>query len=243
MESWLQLLDDSVYRDSFVLRGGLLMDTWIPVGRAVNDLDLLGLGSLEEADEAVRALCSAKGEERFEVVNVEKTWEETVAPGLRYQIGPETFQLDIATGDPLAIAPTRLTIGTATVLCCAPEIMYGWKIHGLFERGEGRWKARDLYDLYLLQTRLELDPKVLDPALEIAFTSRNTSLAVTNRFFEDAWGQSSGSKKKWAKFRNGSQLKAIIPENLHIVKDAIADKFGQILLSINAGRGNKEKPI
>ena len=232
MGGWLRRLEDSKYRDDFVLRGGLLMDAWLPGCRSVNDLDLLGLGSLEEADQAINELCTVSGGDLFEIIRVEKTWQETPAPGLRYQLGPQPFQLDIGTGDPLVVAPHRMQVAGASVLCVAPEIMYGWKMHGLFERGEGRWKARDLCDLYLLQERMTLDPRILNLAVDMAFRSRDTELAVTERFFDDSWGRSPGSQKKWLKFRNDPSLAAGIPQDLIAVKEVVAGKLSMILRSL-----------
>lgn len=227
-KQWLISLDASPYRDAFVLRGGLLMDTWIPGRRSVNDLDLLALGSLEEANAAIQELC--KGAEQFTIIGVEKIWQETPSPGLRYAL--PSLQLDVATGDPLVVPAQRTLVEDVSVLVCAPEIMYGWKTHGLFERGEGRWRARDLWDLYLLQTYLELDSETLNRAVAVAFESRNDSFAIANRFFEDDWGCSKGSQKKWMKFCQESGEKAAVIKDLLFVKQEVSSKLARIFRSI-----------
>lgn len=205
------------------------MDTWIPGRRPVKDLDFLGLGSLSEAEAAIKNLCNVDGADGFTIVGVETTWEETPSPGLRYQIGPEPFQIDIATGDPMVVPPYRISVDGVSVLCCAPEIMYGWKTHGLFERGEGRWRARDLWDLYLLQNHLTLDPEILDQAVQTAFSSRNASYAIAQRFFEAEWGCSKGSQKKWSKFCLEAGPQANVVEDLLIIKQAVAEKLMSIM--------------
>ncbi len=232
MSEWLRRLESSAYRDALVLRGGLLIDTWIPGRRPVKDLDFLGLGSLSEAADAIEDLCSLEDSSKFAIEARETTWEETPSPGVRYQLGPEPLQIDIAVGDPLVVAPHRRLVEGVSVLCCAVEIMYGWKAHGLFERGEGRWRARDLWDLYLMQTYLALDSTTLVQAVEIAFTSRQMSFDVTERFFQKEWGCSRGSQKKWAKFCLEAGPKANVIESLVEVKEAVAERLGTILKSI-----------
>lgn len=212
------------------------MDTWIPGRRIVKDLDLLGLGTLKEADEGIQALCATTCEtaesDSFAIVAVETTWEETPSPGLRYQLGPQPLQIDVATGDPLVVPPRRIDVEGTTALCCTPEIMYGWKAHGLFERGEGKWRARDLWDLYLLQTCLDLDAQILNSAVAMAFTSRNCGFDVTRRFFGNDWGRSRGSQKKWARFRQEAGFQADVTADLFTVKDAVAATLRVILDSI-----------
>lgn len=61
------------------------------------------------------------------------------------------FQIDLAVGDPMCVPPRRIAVaGVGDVLACAPETLFGWKLHGLCEFGPGRWRAKDLFDLDLL---------------------------------------------------------------------------------------------
>lgn len=213
------------------------MDAWLPGRRIVRDLDLLGLGTLSEAKNAIESLCTADGASEFVIMAVESIWEETASPGLRYQIGPDVFQLDVATGDPLVVPPTLVQIEDLNVPCCTPEIMYGWKVHGLFERGEGRWRPRDLWDIYLLQTCLTLDAAILPKSVEIAFVSRNASFEITQRFFGDSWGRSRGSQRKWSKFCRETGAQSPVIADLYSVKNAVAAKLAPIIQSINPPLG------
>lgn len=115
------------------------------------------------------------------------------------------------------------------MLCCAPEVMYAWKTHGLFERGAGRWRAKDLWDLYLLQTHLMLDDATLRPAMCCAFASRGMRFAAARRFFQDEWGRSYGSQRKWAKFHAAMSACGDIPTQLEAVKAAVADKLRHVM--------------
>jgi hypothetical protein len=231
MALWLRRLEGSAYREQFVLRGGLLLDAWIANRRPVRDIDFLALMPLDEADAAVKSIASV-GCSRcapFEVVNREVIWAETPWPGLRYRLGPTPLQLDVGVGDPMVQLPRRQQVLGTSVLCCTPEVLYGWKVHGLFERGEGRWRAKDLWDLYLMQSCIDMNDALLIPALSIAFSSRQTALDVTRRFFREEWGQSPGSRKKWSRFCADVGPQADVVRDLQLVKCSVAARLGSLL--------------
>lgn len=69
----------------------------------------------------------------------------------------------------------------ARVLACRPETLFGWKVHGLFERGPGRFRPKDLFDVYLLAAYAPLDSALLPRALRLAFDARGDSLVLTSR--------------------------------------------------------------
>jgi nucleotidyltransferase AbiEii toxin of type IV toxin-antitoxin system len=192
-----------------VLRGSLLLDALCPGARAPQDVDYLVLDPFDPAayERLARAIVAtpdpASGPplafDRAEII-----FGETTAPGLRAFVrsGDEAFQIDLASNDPLPEPPRPIdVVGVGPVLACTPETLFGWKLHGLVERGRGRWRPKDLFDLYTLHTRLPLAPGPARAAIELAFSSRDTPLwALDDLRGRPAWGQSSGGARLWRVF-------------------------------------------
>ena len=205
--------------EALVLRGGLMMRRWSgPVPRPVEDLDFLARFPFDAAD-TVRRLESVLRVEvedgfSFGALRSEVIWAETAFPGVRVFVetrlpGVEgTFELRIDTGfgDPMEPEPawTEYDVGeagAARVLACRPETLLGWKVHGLFERGKGRFRPKDLFDVHLLTRYAPLDAALLPRALWLAFDSRGDSLELMTRLLEGEFGKSPWSNEKWARYR------------------------------------------
>lgn len=83
---------------------------------------------------------------------------------------------------------------------------------GLFEYGRGQWRAKDLFDLLLLDAHVTLDEQALVRSVEIAFRSRNSDLALADRFlYGVGWGQSRGSRRRWQTFARRHEGGAVVP--------------------------------
>lgn len=188
-----------------VLRGSLVLDALCPGARTPQDVDFVAEGAFDAAaaERIVRAILAiddplgpALALDALEVI-----FAETRFPGLRaYVTGAgDRFQVDLAFGDPLPAPACEVAIAdVGAVRACTAETLWGWKLHGLVEHGRGRWRAKDLFDLWLLRTRLPLDAAALRDAVALAFSSRDLPLAALDdiRTRED-WGQSRGGARKW----------------------------------------------
>ncbi len=218
LDAWLRRLARSPLRERWILRGGLVTCHHCPSRPAPEDIDLVGLGRFDEA-EARRemralALAPASSDESvsFHSPVSEIIWGDTPFPGLRTTVetkvearpGPR-IQIDLGFGDPLEPGPEPLVVGGASLLAVRAETMVAWKLHGIVEHGRGRWRAKDLADALLLFREASLDAGALDGALDralaLAFESRSTPLSATRAFLEEpTWGQSRGSRRRWATF-------------------------------------------
>lgn len=186
-----------------VLRGGLVMRLHFgPVARPVEDVDFLSDAPIESVAVALRAAFGPR------LLHEERIWEETEFPGLRYVLclRETEVQLDVGFGDPRA-QPDRCFVYPGTtieVVAVAPETLYAWKVHGLVERGVGKWRPKDLFDLDVLALHGGLDFDLVVPCLSLAFISRGDSFALLDRFLdpEGGWGCSRGSRRKWKGFES-----------------------------------------
>lgn len=210
IEAILRRLGASPQREVFVVRGGIVTAHYVaPHPRPSADLDLLAELPFEP-DQLARRLAEVVAHtlddgarlvhERDEII-----WAETEFPGLRsfvrHDPAEPPLQVDIGFGDPLVDGPIAVELlPGASLRCCRPETMFAWKVHGLFEHGPGRWRAKDLHDLDLLSRFASLDQDRVTRALLVAFESRGDSLALVDRLLDDEFGHSRGSRRKWQRF-------------------------------------------
>ena len=184
-------------RDRWILRGGLVMRRYLaPMPRPVEDVDYL---LLVDDMEGLRELARSAYD-----VDYETTWEETQHPALRADIpvGGASVRIDLGWGDPMPIPPVDMTFGDIIVRVPAAEQLFAWKVHGLFERGRGRWRAKDLYDLYGMIENADMDRDLIPECIATAFESRGDDAeAMTAVFFAGEMGLSRGSRRKWRKLR------------------------------------------
>ncbi|MFP2925821.1 nucleotidyl transferase AbiEii/AbiGii toxin family protein [Pyxidicoccus sp. 3LG] len=224
--------------EALVLRGGLMMRLWSgPVPRPVEDLDFLARFPFDAADtvkrlESVLRLDVGDGF-TFGTARSEVIWAETAFPGVRVFVearlpgvaGAFELRIDTGFGDPMDPGPawTEYDVGeggTARVLACRPETLLGWKVHGLFERGKGRFRPKDLFDVYLLTRHAPLESALLPRALRLAFDSRGDSLELMERLMAGEFGRSPWSHEKWARYRSSRPEGR--PESLADVVSAVA---------------------
>lgn len=193
VSEWLRRVAGSEMAERCLVRGSQLTRLWVPERRA-NDVDhlLLGEWTVGQVRDAFWPLAP---ESLCEV-----TWAETPFPGVRISTG--RLQIDLGWGDPLVAAPVPVTVCGVETRGVVPEVMLGWKLHGLFEHGRGRWHAKTLADAVLLMRRLKLDEALAERATRVAFESRGTGSEELARFLDDpTWGQSRGSRNKWRSYR------------------------------------------
>ncbi len=166
-----------------------------------------------------QVLVQSDCEPALTLVNQQIIWAQTAFPGVRATFAtamidpttdqPITFQVDFSFNDPLSQPPQKRIIGPLQgVLTCAPEDLWGWKLHGLTEFGRGKWRGKDLYDLACLTT-LNLEPAALATATKLAFNSRGQALSDLRDFLaRPSWGQAISTQRKWRRFLKKSGVEA-----------------------------------
>lgn len=192
---WLRRVERSPHASRMIVRGSLVTRRFFPK-RVCEDVDHL-VQDVKKASELDAIADDIAGP----LITSRKTiWADTDFPGLRLELGE--LQVDLGFGDPLSLPPERVEIEGAMVLAARPESMIAWKMHGLVELGpRGRWRPKDLYDAYLYAS-LDLDRDLVREAVRVAFASRGHSTELMRPMFEDStWGASSGSRKRWKRFR------------------------------------------
>jgi hypothetical protein len=221
--AWLRRVERSPYADRLVLRGSLVTRRLFP-SRVCEDVDHLLLdGIADELARAADAVVRVPDDEPLDMVAVEKLWPDTEFPGHRV-VFANGLQVDIGFGDPITIAPERVTIEGASVLAVKPESMIAWKLHGLVELGpRGRWRPKDLHDLLLYAGLPDLDEGEIGRAIDVAFSSRGHATSLLEPFMHDTtWGTSRGSRNRWKRFR-----KTVTAPDLPDVIAKLRARFGR----------------
>ncbi len=240
LESVLRRVSNSIFCDELVLRGGMLTRLWVPAERRIaEDVDFLGLYDfdVEKTGEKFRSIlkntnknANFTDEVTFDIDSLEVTgiWLETEYPGARVNINAafenyqKNIQIDVGFGDPIVPAAEwidypMLTNYKIKLQAATPETMFGWKLHGLVEQGFKRWRPKDLYDLMLFTSYIELDETKVRAAISTAFSSRNTTLEEIYYILSTPeWWDRSKNRGKW-KWYIRRKPEQNMPEFLSIV--------------------------
>lgn len=237
---WLRRTREVPEAASLILRGSLVTRVLCGEGRLPADVDYLVPGEFDERAVTELAHQIARVPDpatELRVLATEVIWAETPFPGLRAHLAgsvPEgeeqTFQVDFAYGDPLAQAPLPLNVPeVGEVRACPAETLWAWKLHGLTEYGPGKWRAKDLYDLHLLATRVTLDETVLPGVVALAFSSRGLDLSALADFrTRDTWGCAPSSGRKWRAFGRRYGVEADFLQ----VRDSVRAQVERVLAAL-----------
>lgn len=249
LESILRRVAYCAYTEDLVLRGGMLTRLWVSSGhRIAFDVDFLGLYpfSIESTKERFRELLKGDNfsdEVVFDLESLESygIWLDDPFPGVRVCVDAsvldyrQRLQIDVGFGDPLVPPaqwieyPTLVAAEPVKLLAARPELMAGWKVHGLIEQGAKRWRPKDLYDLMLLATIVPLDKALLKEAIAVAFSSRNASVEEVRMILTNSqWWNTGKNHRKWRWYCRKVPTQ-IMPEDFLGVVTTVIDYWGVII--------------
>ncbi len=183
-------------RDLIVLRGGLVLRQQVqPMPRPIEDVDfLIRVDTFDAFQTVFRTL--------FPASPIEVTWQELEHPGLRTHViaGHHEIRVDAGFGDTMLLPTQPFSLGELALDTMPAEQHFAWKFHGLFERGVGRWRPKDLMDLIALKRFGALDTSLLAGPIRAAFADHNDDLGMIDRLFRGEFGLSRGSRRRWRRF-------------------------------------------
>jgi hypothetical protein len=213
LAAWLRRARNHHLRDRFLLSGSTLIAALCPNGRIPKDIDYAVRGHYD-ASLMKRAIMQIVGtpdpHSQLQLQNVAEIFDYSDGfPGIRaeliellpaYQL--QEFQVDFAFGDPLTLEPRLIEIADiGAVLAVAPESLFAWKVHALVQFGPHAWRPKDIYDLHVLWEEGQLQIEDLPEAIDIAFSSRDSSLEELDAFrFDVDWGLLDNGIRQWNTF-------------------------------------------
>jgi hypothetical protein len=231
-----------------ILRGGLLMRHWFrPVPRPAEDVDLVATFGfdVEEAARRILPLLAdtavddgvAFGVDR---VRYEGIWLETGTPGARFFVsgaaggGEIDFHVDVTFGPfprpaPVSAALPTLSGQVARVWACRPEAVAGHKMQALWHRGMLGWRPKDLDDLRLLLTCVQMDDADLRTAVAAYLADvGGTGNDARTLFGVASWWATKMSSARWLDFVKASRGRDV-PGDLATVVAEVAQRLAPVL--------------
>jgi predicted nucleotidyltransferase component of viral defense system len=220
LERLLYRLSSSKYRERFVLKGAMLMTSWVDDPyRPTRDLDLLGFGD-SDPDAiigAFREICALKGDDAvvFDIggLTVDRIRDEAEYGGLRIKTtaivdGAKVRVLvDIGFGDAIEPGLTEIELPVlldqpAPRLRAYPyETVVAEKFQAMVRLGRANSRMKDFYDIWILAQSCDFDGDRLARAILATFARRTTEIpaeppdALTPAFVQDKTKQ-----QQWTAF-------------------------------------------
>ena len=229
LERFLYRLSVSQHRDSFVLKGALLLQVWTSeVYRPTRDLDLLGQATAPAKGyrKIFADMCGHKVEDDgllflLDTIRVEKIRDEEAYEGVRVLLEARLanaripLQIDVGFGDvitpePVEIDyPTMLAFPKAKMRAYPKETVVAEKFEALVKLGMANSRMKDFYDLWVMAGRFEFAGSVFAEALSATFARRKTVLPASRPLaFTPEFSLSPAKQTHWRAFLRKSGLEA-----------------------------------
>lgn len=220
LERLLYRLSTTPHRERFVLKGAMLLTTWVADPfRATRDIDLLGFGDADpDAMLTVfKEICAVEADDGvafdIDALALDQIREELEYGGLRIKtnatIGGARVRvvIDIGFGDAVAPAiaetelPVLLDLPRPRLRSYPRETVVAEKFHAMVLLGRANSRMKDLYDIWVLSRAYEFEGDSLARAIAATFERRKTEIpaeapdALTRAFAADP-----AKQKQWDAF-------------------------------------------
>ena len=210
LERLLYRLSISTHRNSFVLKGGMLVSLWTnDENRVTRDVDFLGHG--EATEEHLTKVCAEVLSIGFDdglvfdvdALNAKTISEEHEYDGVRLKtvalLGKTRVPItvDIGFGDAMTEPdhvidyPSLLEMPLANVRAYPPVTVVAEKFQTIVNLGLANSRMKDYYDLWVIGNTQVIEPPALDAAIRATFQRRNTDIpadaptGLTRTFYDD----------------------------------------------------------
>ena len=254
LERFLYRLARSPYRQSFVLKGALMLAAWqAPASRPTRDIDLLGRvdNRPEHIVAVMQQICRQAAPEdglRFED---EGMAGEAILEGANYHGVRVRFscylgkarvpmQIDIGFGDVLVPGPVPvhlpalLSLPTAEVQGYSRETTIAEKLQVIIALGELNSRMKDFYDIWLLASHYAYEGRILARAIQATLERRGSTPSSDIFAFGDSF-PALQQQVQWRAFMRRSHLDA--PASLREAIGVIKLFLVPVLQALHARRG------
>ncbi len=195
LERLLYRLSISKHRDSFVLKGGMLVTLWTgDQNRVTRDVDFLGFGDASE-DHLISVFSQIMRQPADDglVYDIDRLAAEAIREEQQYggirlktlaNLGKTRIPIviDIGFGDAMTVAdrsityPTLLDMPVASIRAYPPATVVAEKFHALVSLGLANSRMKDYYDLWALLSSQSIEEGELDEAIRATFERRETDV-------------------------------------------------------------------
>ena len=240
LERLLFRLSQSRFADRFVLKGAMLLMSWLEEPhRGTRDLDLLGFGDptpnamlqtfreilIQDADDGVMFNANA--------LRVDRIREEVEYGGLRLRATASisgariNLTIDIGFGDALEPGaefidyPVLLDHPAPRLQAYARETVIAEKFQAMVALGRANSRMKDFYDIWILSRSFSFDDNRLARAIAATFARRGTAIPVDRPdALSPAFAADELKQQQWRAFLEDAALN---PGTLAEVTDDLAE--------------------
>lgn len=239
LEGFLARLALAPDADAFVLRGGMLVRHWFPeVERPARDVDLVCRLPYDQRDLRER-LVNILGEPRvrdgvlFDTsrVRIDALWPDSEHPGLRLfaagradgRAGDITVDLTFHLEVWPSASPCELPLGAGRVplWVCPPEMLIGRKLKVTADLSVGRWRPKDLADVWLMLGR-EPDRGRVGESIERLMPRGEVSALLDRGFWLEP-----GAASRWGRFHRDAGR--TMPADLAMVVEEVRARLSRMV--------------
>ncbi len=225
-ERFLARLEKSIYRDSFVLKGALLLLAYdIPAVRPSKDIDFLGeknSNDINQVRSAIRSIVEIELDDGVtfdaDKLDIEQITEDAQYGGLRIKIWAtvggdrQRLQIDIGFGDKIVDGPvimnyrSMLDFPSPKIKVYSLESAIAEKLEAIVSLGALSSRMKDYFDVYFLINNHSLNKNRLKRAVETTFSERNTPLEDFDYIFNSDFKTTNDKDKQWQAFLNRDSI-------------------------------------
>jgi predicted nucleotidyltransferase component of viral defense system len=204
LERFLVRLEQSDYRHCFILKGGVLLAKYIPIGRETQDLDFLGVGISNDKNHLKTAfsdIANINHNDGFifkdiDVTNLAHSHMSYagVEVSMMAFFGRTRFpvQIDVGFGDTLPPIDKQIELIQSSkgplfekeinLLCYPPEFIFAEKLETIVYRKGMNSRMKDFHDLYNMLKIPDLSYEAVRTAIFTVFKHRNTNCELPLKF-------------------------------------------------------------
>lgn len=237
LERLLYRLSQTKYRDRFVLKGAMLLTTWIKTPfRSTGDLDLLAFGDAdpEAMLKVFREICAVSIDDGvvfdLDSLVVDRTRDDLEYGGLRIKANATIdgakvrIVIDVGFGD--AVEPEIKELDLPVLLdqpsphlrAYPRETVIAEKFQAMVALGRANSRMKDFYDIWELSRAYEFDKDRLAKAIKATFERRNTKIpAETPDALTPAFANDAAKQQQWNAFAQG--IEADVPDLPTVIDD------------------------
>jgi predicted nucleotidyltransferase component of viral defense system len=250
LERFLFRLSRSVHRDTFILKGGLLLiGMGVPQARPTRDIDFLGLrfSDLDTVSRAIQEIGNIQTEDGM-LYDFSRSVGEVLSPtgdypGIRLKFRGSLgqaripMQVDIGFGDvlipePRQIAfPTLLDMDAPNIRCYSMETIIAEKFEAALDLADLNSRMKDFYDIWVLSQKYPFGGQSLEEAVTATCKRRGTAISSKAEIFSEAFKDRADKETQWTAFL-GKGAMGEVPGQFSIILKGIRDFLLPITLAI-----------
>lgn len=255
LERFLYRLSVSPHKDTFVLKGALLLRVWeISAIRPTRDIDLLGrtANEIESLADIVSEVCQTDVEDDGLVFDPSSVRAERIADDAEYEgvrvkfsgsLGNAriSMQVDVGFGDKITPAPAEIEYPSVLEMpkprlrSYPPETSIAEKFQVMLHRGVLNSRMKDYFDIWSLSRSRSFDGATLSQAIIETCRQRNTPVVADPAGLSEAALTDPQNAAQWSAFvRRLGQTDA--PKTFAEVGGAVAAFLGPPAEAIAAGK-------